>query len=157
MKDQDRAATRERLNWLAWLMDNSIIVPGTNFRVGLDSIIGLIPGVGDALGALISSYIMAEAARLGAPKTTLLRMGFNVAIESLIGIIPLFGDLFDMAWKSNQRNVKLLANYVDNPRRSSNNSRVFVVILTILLIILVFGLVLLGFFVVRALVQWLSA
>jgi hypothetical protein len=106
---------RARLNRLAWLLDSSIRVPGTNFRIGLDALLGLLPGGGDAAGVLLSSYIVLEAARMGAPRRTLFLMLLNVAVEALVGAIPLAGDLFDAAWKANQRNVALLNAWLGVP------------------------------------------
>jgi Domain of unknown function (DUF4112) len=106
---------RARLNRLAWLLDSSIRVPGTDFRVGLDALLGLLPGGGDVAGVLLSSYIVLEAARMGAPGRTLFLMVLNVAVEALVGAIPLVGDLFDAAWKANQRNVSLLNAWLGVP------------------------------------------
>lgn len=116
---------RERLRWLAWLLDSSIPVPGTRFTVGVDALIGLFPVAGDLVGAALSSFILKEAARLGAPNSVLLRMSFNVALEGVVGMIPLAGDLFDAAFKANQRNVKLLEAWLDDPRRTVRSSRAF--------------------------------
>src|SRR5688572_19744814 len=91
-----------RLRSLAWLLDNSIPLPG-GFRVGLDAIIGLIPGVGDAIGGLISTYLINEARMMGAPRSVLLRMTGNVLLETIIGVIPFAGDLFDAAYKANTK------------------------------------------------------
>src|SRR5256885_8277290 len=91
---------RERLNFLAWLLDSSIPIPGTRFSVGLDAVIGLFPFIGDLIGVAASSDILAEANRMGAGKAILARMAFNVAIEGVIGILPLFGATFDAAWKA---------------------------------------------------------
>ena len=88
---------RERLNFLAWLLDSSIPIPGTRFTIGLDALIGLFPFIGDLLGVAASSYILAEANRMGVGKAILARMAFNVAIEGVIGIVPIFGDLFGEA------------------------------------------------------------
>lgn len=119
-------AARRRLAQLAWLLDNSIPLPGTRFRIGLDPLLGLLPGLGDLLGVLLSSYIVREAARLGAPPSVLTRMAFNVALEGLVGLVPLVGDVFDAAWKANQRNLVLLEAHFDNPRRTVKSSRLFV-------------------------------
>src|SRR5918996_1184588 len=100
----DIEAVRRRLARLAWLLDNSIALPGTRFRIGLDAILGLVPGLGDLLGVLLSSYIVREAARLGAPPSVLARMVWNVAIEGIAGMVPFLGDVFDAACKANQRN-----------------------------------------------------
>lgn len=142
-------ATRERLNRLAWLLDNSIPIPGLHFRIGLDALIGLIPGIGDAVGVLLSTYILGEAARLGVPKTVLIRMAFNVAIEGVIGIIPLAGDLFDAAWKANQRNVRLIGAYLDNPRKITRTSTGFVFVLAVLVISFLVVTSVVGFLIFR--------
>jgi len=99
---------RERLRRLAWLLDSSIPVPGTRWTVGIDALIGLVPVLGDVAGMLLSSYILLEAVRLGAPKRVLARMALNIAVEGLVGSIPLLGDLFDAGFKANQRNIRLL-------------------------------------------------
>jgi hypothetical protein len=106
--DASLEARRERLRRLAWLLDSSIRVPGTRWRVGYDALIGLVPGLGDLAGVLLSTYIVVEAARLGASRGVLARMALNIAIEGLIGAVPLAGDLFDAAFKANQRNIRLL-------------------------------------------------
>ena len=137
---------RERLARLAWLLDSSIRIPGTRFTVGLDAIVGLFPFVGDLIGVLFSSYIVAEAARLGAPKAVLARMAFNVGLEGLVGIIPLAGDAFDAAFKANQRNVKLLNRWLDQPRKTQRASTAFGILLVlglVLLLLLPAGLALL--------------
>lgn len=146
----EREKTRKRLEHLAWLTDNSIPIPGTGARVGLDPLIGLVPWIGDALGAVISSYILAEAARLGAPKSVLLKMAFNIFVDALIGLVPAVGDLFDFAWKANLRNVKLLEQYIDRPQRTVTTSRIFVVVLAVLLITVVVLIGLAGFWLVSA-------
>lgn len=104
---------RARLDRLAWLLDDSIRLPGTNRRFGLDPLIGLIPGAGDVVGAVLSLWVVAEAARLGAPRALIWRMLGNVAVEAVVGIIPLVGDLFDFVWKANSRNRDMLAAYID--------------------------------------------
>lgn len=99
----------ESLERLSWLMDDLIKIPGLNWRLGLDAIVGLVPGFGDAASSLVSFYILASAVRYRVPKITLLRMGLNLGIDYLVGSIPFVGDLFDAWWKSNQRNVTLLS------------------------------------------------
>ena len=98
----------DRLDQLSRLLDTAFEIPGTNIRMGIDGLIGLIPGVGDLAGMLFSSYIILEAARLGATKTLLTRMILNVALETAIGAIPVLGDAFDIYFKANRRNVALL-------------------------------------------------
>jgi hypothetical protein len=114
--------TREQLAALAWLLDSSIRLPG-GFRIGIDALIGLVPFLGDAAGVLLSGYIVSQAARLGVPRSVLLRMMLNVGVEGLVGLIPLVGDLFDAGWKANQRNVQLLGKHLDNPAETARSSR----------------------------------
>ncbi len=99
----------ESLERLSWLMDDLIKIPGLNWRLGLDALVGLIPGFGDAATSLVSFYILASAVRYRVPKITLLRMGLNLGIDYIVGSLPLVGDVFDAWWKSNQRNVTLLS------------------------------------------------
>lgn len=120
--DDANSNAEARLQRLAWLLDSSIPLPG-GLSIGLDGLIGLVPGVGDAAGAIMSSYLIYEARRMNAPQSLLLRMVGNVLIETVIGAISLLGDVFDFAFKANQRNVRLLANYNRDPRRSVTEGR----------------------------------
>jgi hypothetical protein len=147
---------RRRLARLAWLLDNSIPLPGTPFRIGLDAIIGLVPGLGDVIGVLLSSYIVREAARVGAPPSVLTRMAFNVALEGIAGLVPFLGDVFDAAWKANQRNVALLDAHLANPRRTVRSSRLFVVGLGAVLLAFLVLTAAAAFLLVRALWQAVS-
>jgi hypothetical protein len=97
----------KRLRVLSHLMDQSIVLPN-GYRIGLDPILGLLPGIGDLLGASISTWMVYEAARLGTPKRVLLRMFGNIFAELLVGTIPILGDAFDAVWKANTRNMRLL-------------------------------------------------
>ena len=123
------------------------------FRIGLDAILGLIPGIGDVLGVLLSSYIVREAARAGAPPSVLVRMAWNVAVEGIVGMVPLLGDVFDAAWKANQRNFALLETHLDNPQRARRSSRLFVAGLIVALIAFIVLVSAAGYFIVRALVH----
>jgi hypothetical protein len=105
--------TRERAERLARLLDTAVGIPGTRIRFGLDALIGLIPGIGDGIGLLLGGWFLIEGARSGAPTGTLLRMAGNLAIDALVGVVPLFGDLFDVAFKANRRNAKLLTEHLD--------------------------------------------
>jgi hypothetical protein len=102
------AARLAHIKRLAWLVDGAFRLPFTRFRFGLNSVIGLAPGAGDALLGLVSLYIIYQASTLGVPRPILARMFFNVALEVVAGSIPLLGDLFDMALKANLRNIRLL-------------------------------------------------
>lgn len=98
---------------LADWLDTRFRIPGLGWRFGLDSIIGLVPGIGDAATALLSLYIMGRARQLGASPWLLTRMGWNVAIDALLGAVPIVGDLFDLAHKSNVKNIRLLLRDLD--------------------------------------------
>ena len=115
MNDDQREINEEKLNRLKRLsekLDDSITIPGTERKIGIDPIIGLIPVGGDLIGGVISLYIMRSGIKMGVPRETIIRMFVNVVLEFLIGCLPIVGDLFDATWKSNQRNVKLIENSV---------------------------------------------
>jgi hypothetical protein len=124
----DAIAGRQRagVDRLAWWLDNAIAVPGTRFRIGFDALIGLIPGVGDLVGTLLSSYIIAVAASQGLPRSALARMAINVGLEAIVGVVPIVGDLFDAAWKANQRNIRLMEQYRAAPVAARRQSRAVV-------------------------------
>jgi hypothetical protein len=140
---------RERLARLAWLLDSSIPIPGTRFSIGLDALIGLVPVLGDLAGVLLSSYIVREAAALGVGRSILARMALNVAVEGLVGMIPFAGDVFDAAFKANQRNVRLLNAWLDDPKRTTRQSRGFMGLLAFGLIVLIVLIGIAGVLLVR--------
>ena len=109
-------AALARMRTVARILDDSIRVPGTSYRIGLDPLLGVVPGAGDALAAGLSLYIVFESARLGVSYTTLVRMLANVSVDVAGGSVPLLGDVFDAAWKANVRNVKLaVSDLADGP------------------------------------------
>ena len=126
----------ERLQRLARLWDSAIRIPGTQVRVGLDPLVGLIPGLGDAAGALVSAYIVLEAARFDLPASTLLRMLANVAIDALLGTVPVVGDIFDVAWRANLRNVALIEHHLADPHAAHRASRFWLVLVVAALVLL---------------------
>jgi hypothetical protein len=107
----DEAAIR-RLEQLAHWLDDRYRLPGTGIRVGLDGIIGLIPGIGDTATGLLSAYIIYEAWRLGVPRSVLAGMLGNFGIDFVIGAVPVVGDIFDIGWKANRRNVRMLLRHL---------------------------------------------
>lgn len=111
---------------IAQVLDRSMRVPGTDIRIGLDPLIGLIPGFGDAVAALAGSMILFLAARLQVPKIVLVRMSVNIALNGVIGAIPLVGDLFSVWFRSNLRNVELLERHVTEARASTIGDWAFV-------------------------------
>jgi hypothetical protein len=102
-----------RLDKLASLLDTALTIPGTNIRFGLDGMIGLIPGIGDAVTTALSAYIVYEAHMLGAPRHLLMRMIANVAVDGLVGAVPLAGDALDVLWRANRRNMRLLREWAE--------------------------------------------
>jgi hypothetical protein len=116
-----RSATRAeriaRIDRLATLLDTRFVIPFTKFRFGADSLIGLAPGIGDAVTVALSLYIVYEAHRLGAPKTVLARMLGNVAIDGMFGVVPVAGDVFDVMFRANRRNVRILREHLDRAGR----------------------------------------
>ena len=107
---QERIA---RIEALAVLLDTAFIVPGTNFRFGFDALVGLVPGIGDALTTALSLWLVKEAHALGAPRHLIARMLGNIAIDGVAGAVPFLGDVFDLVWKSNRRNLHLLRRHIE--------------------------------------------
>jgi hypothetical protein len=110
MVRRDQAVAR--LDALATLMDSAFIIPGTNIRMGLDAVIGLLPVAGDLISSMVSSYIVWEARQLGVPRWLLARMMLNVAIDTAVGSVPVVGDAFDVMFRANLKNMALLKGYL---------------------------------------------
>lgn len=150
--NQTTAPTRggvSRARGIARLLDDLIRIPGTNIGIGLDPIIGLIPGVGDVVGGAMSGYILLVAAQEGAPTSVLVRMLGNIALDSLVGLVPVLGDLFDVGVKANRRNVQLLERYLGSPKETKAASRGAVALILLAVILLIAGMVTLGVLAVR--------
>jgi hypothetical protein len=109
--DTSRRAALERIDMLARLFDTAFMVPGTNIRFGVEAVMRLVPGIGDAAASALSCYLLYEAHNLGVPKPVFARLVANVAIEGLVGAVPVLGDLFDVGFRANRRNVKILQDY----------------------------------------------
>jgi hypothetical protein len=112
-RQRSRAERVKRLESIATVMDTAFVVPGTGIRFGFDGLIGLVPGVGDAVTTALSLYIVHEAWQLGAPKHLIGRMLANVALDGAIGAVPVAGDVFDVLWRANKRNVRILREWID--------------------------------------------
>ncbi|MBT9314214.1 DUF4112 domain-containing protein [Leptothoe spongobia] len=143
----------QRLRRLSHILDNAIAIPGLGYRVGLDPLIGLVPGGGDLMTGLISIYVVAEAARMGVPAATLGRMGLNILTEVLMGTVPMIGDFFDVVWKANARNVDLLERHIRKPIPSSRADKLFAIILIAALLVIVLGAATLTLLFVRWVLQ----
>ena len=122
-----------RVRNLSRLLDTVFELPG-GFRIGLDPIIGLVPGIGDLIGSVLSLWIIYDAARLGLAKRVLLRMGLNVAIEAIIGAVPVLGDLIDAAWKANVRNMRLVEAHYTPALRERSFRKLLLVVAALLLL-----------------------
>jgi hypothetical protein len=127
----------ENLDFLSHLLDDFIKIPGTSIRFGLDGIVGLIPGVGDIIGGVASCVIIIAAWVRGVSYGTLLRMVANVGIEVVVGAIPVVGDAFDIAWRANRRNYALLAGSMEEPRKHTIQSWLFLACICAVLMVLV--------------------
>ena len=144
----DRTAVLRRL---AYVLDDLFRVPGTNFRFGLDALLGLIPGGGDLAGGALSAYTLIVAAQAGAPASVMLRMGANILVDTAVGAVPLLGDLFDAGFKANRRNVALLQRYIDDPAPVRRSSRMLLALILLALVVMF----LLAAFVAVRLTTWL--
>lgn len=132
--------TIQRLRQLSHLLDNAIPIPGTRYRIGIDPILGLLPAGGDIAGGLLSVYIIYNAAKLGLPQETLIKMVSNVLFEVIAGTVPVVGDVVDVAWKANIKNLELLETHLQLPPTSQKANPWFIFFLLaglILIIILV--------------------
>ena len=149
----DADSRTRRVRVLSKLLDNSIVIPGTGWKIGFDPIVGLIPGIGDLIGAVLSGYIVLEAARAEVPSFTLARMLVNVGIDTLLGAVPAVGDVFDAAWKSNTKNVALLERHLARgPVGGEKRGVAGTMVLAILVLIVILGAGLaLGIFAARLL------
>jgi hypothetical protein len=119
------------LRKIAELLDAAFVVPGTSYRIGLDPILGLIPGLGDVVSPLFTIAILWQARDLRLPRVVQLRMMFNVAVDAMLGTVPVIGDLFDFAWKANLRNLALLERHATGVRRAAAGDWLFVTLLTL--------------------------
>ena len=128
-EQRERSKVESLFRWLALLMDDLVRIPGTNFRFGLDPLIGLLPGFGDTGSALISMMALIAAARRGLPKILLARMSLNILINEAIGIVPIAGDAFSFWFKSNARNYELLRKHAATPGRSTRSDWLFVALI----------------------------
>ncbi len=134
---------QESIERLSWLLDDLFRIPVIGWRVGLDALVGLIPGFGDSLTSLASFYILASGVRYGVPKITLVRMGLNLGIDYALGSLPFVGDVFDAWFKSNQKNVALLREHAtvsaDEAHTGTIGDWLFVGLIMLLLVTLAVG------------------
>ena len=135
----------QSLRHVSRLLDSAFEIPGTSWRIGLDPIVGLVPGIGDFLSPLFTVAILMQGWQLGIPKVVQARMFINAALDSLVGSVPLLGDLFDFAWKANDLNLALLERHAYEEHRASAGDWAFVSLMIVLVLALaVVPFVLLG-------------
>lgn len=135
--ERRRVKIDEGLDNLARYLDGLFRVPGTTWRFGLDSLIGLIPNVGDTLTMFPSFYILLAGVRYGVPKITLLRMAFNIGLDYVVGMVPFVGDAFDFVWKSNQRNVELIRTRATGEKGTGSDYAFVFIIMGLLVALLI--------------------
>lgn len=146
-KERKQIKIEESLETLSTYLDGLFKVPGTTWRFGLDSLIGLIPNVGDITTSLVSFYILIAGVRYGVPKITLVRMAFNIGLDYLVGTIPFFGDAFDFFWKANQQNMDLIRTRGKGQGHGTTGDYVFVFLIIGILLAVLVGSILLSLFI----------
>ncbi|MEM9276073.1 MAG: DUF4112 domain-containing protein [Cyanobacteria bacterium P01_F01_bin.143] len=143
----------QRLRRISQILDNAIQIPGTKYGIGLDPILGLIPGGGDTITGALGAYIIIEAARMGTSRDIIWQMVGNILFDSLAGTVPVVGDLLDVAWKANVRNMALLESHLSvseqEEEQIKENNLLFLIGLIVLLLIIVVGFAVVTFFLLR--------
>jgi len=143
----------EGLDNLAHYLDGLFRIPGTGWRFGLDSLIGLVPNVGDSLTAFASFYILVAGVRYGVPKITLLRMAFNIGLDYVVGTIPFIGDAFDFFWKSNKQNMDLIRARATGKDVATTGDYIFVFTIIGGLILLLVGSILVSIYIIASILR----
>jgi hypothetical protein len=146
-------AAERRIGRVTHVLDELVGVPGTPIKVGLDPIIGLIPVAGDALAAVVGTWVIVEASRFGIPRIVLGRMIVNLLVDLGIGAIPLLGDVYDVFFRSNSRNLDLFRRHALDPDASTRGEQAFLAGLALLVI----GVLWLGALALGALIEWLGS
>jgi len=146
----------ERLRALARLFDQAFRIPGTNWRFGIDALFGLVPGLGDIVGAVVAVYALHVARTLRAPGAVQLHMLSNIAVDALVGTVPVIGDLFDFVYKAQTRNMALLDTWVESPDHTARRSRRSLVLLPLAVLAVFATLTILGIWALYLLFSWLT-
>ncbi len=144
------------LRRLAWWMDSAVRIPGTGIRIGIDPVIGVIPGLGDVIGLVVGSLILAEAGHRGAPPAILARMLWNLGRDAVVGTIPVVGDIHDVVFRANQRNMVLLEAYCRDPRGAGAASARWMAVVALGLTLVTAASVVLAWMVLRALMTLIT-
>lgn len=123
VRDETVSQSVARLDALSKVMDSAVSIPGTNVTMGVDALLGLLPVVGDAISSAIGAYIIWEAKRLGASRVLIARMATNTTIDAVLGSIPVVGDVFDVAYRSNRKNIALLKRHIEKRGLGAGDGR----------------------------------
>lgn len=146
----------ERLRALARLFDQAFKVPGTSWRFGIDALFGLVPGLGDLIGALVAVYALHVARTLRAPGAIQLHMLANIAIDALVGTVPVIGDLFDFYFKAQTRNLALLETWMASPDHTTRRSRRGLVLVPLAILAVFMVLTVAGIWALYLLFRWIA-
>lgn len=142
--------------WIAVVMDDLLRLPGTRFKIGIDPLIGLIPGIGDTGSAIVSAIALLQAARFGVPKIILARMSVNILLNEVIGIVPVVGDAFSFWFKSNARNYALLKEHMSVRRKARTSDWLFVFGVLVLLVIVVAAGIFVSLLVIQQIIRLMT-
>lgn len=142
--NNSHVASLRRLRRISHLLDNAIAIPGTKYRIGLDPILGLIPGGGDLISSVFAGYVVFKAAQMGVPQETLVKMATNIVFDTVAGTVPVAGDLLDVAWKANVKNIELLDAHLGSPEQGKKADWLFVAALLLGLMLIVGGVIFLS-------------
>jgi hypothetical protein len=145
----------QRLRRYAYWLDEGIRIPGTRIRIGLDPILGLIPGAGDAAGAILAGAIVLESIRQGVDRVAVLRMAANIAIDTLVGSVPVVGDLFDAGWKGNTKNLAILERHLAEPALAKRADRASVLLIGGGLLLVCLAVIVVALVVTAKVLGWL--
>ncbi|MEZ2303729.1 DUF4112 domain-containing protein [Microcoleus sp. EPA2] len=143
--NKSHVASLRRLRRISNLLDNAIPIPGTKYRIGLDPILGLIPGGGDLISSIFAGYVVFKSAQMGVPQETLVQMAANIVFDTVAGTVPVAGDLLDVAWKANVKNIELLDAHLGSPEPAGKKADwLFVAALLLGLALIVAGVIFLS-------------
>ncbi len=156
-RQRKQVEIEQSLDDLAFYLDGLFRVPGTGWRFGLDSLIGLVPNLGDTMTFLPSMYILFAGVRYGVPKITLLRMAMNIGVDYVVGAIPFLGDAFDFVWKANKQNMDLIRERAAGHGKGTTSDYIFVIALIVLLIGLLVGSIMASLYIFAAVVWWIMS
>lgn len=149
--NKSQIASLRRIRRISHLLDNAIPIPGTPYRIGLDPILGLLPGGGDLIGGIFAGYVVFKSAQLGVPQETLIKMAANIVFDTVAGTVPVAGDLLDVAWKANVKNIELLDAHLGSPEPGKKADWLFVAALLLGLALIIGGII----FLTVMLLGWL--